>query len=103
MNAAREGGVKGVPVAVIQGKWVIEGAQKADCLVSVRPRNFLPQSNSSLIFFLYRFSRNLPRTVSRRLSPQSRAPFVHLMRSNRSQHDPRFSFLPPNFVLYPIY
>jgi predicted DsbA family dithiol-disulfide isomerase len=35
MSAARAGGVKGVPVAVVQGKWAIEGAQKAECFTSI--------------------------------------------------------------------
>jgi predicted DsbA family dithiol-disulfide isomerase len=36
MDAARQGGVKGVPVTVVQEKWAIEGTQKAECLTSVR-------------------------------------------------------------------
>jgi predicted DsbA family dithiol-disulfide isomerase len=35
MSAARTGGVKGVPVTVVQGKWAIEGAQKAECFSSI--------------------------------------------------------------------
>jgi len=35
MSAAKEGGVKGVPVAVVQEKWVVEGSQKAECFVSI--------------------------------------------------------------------
>lgn len=35
MQAAKEGGVKGVPVAVVQDKWAVEGSQKADCFASI--------------------------------------------------------------------